>query len=320
MGPASSQETPVSELSLHDRLQKVQCLLQQAGLSPAEAMLGLTNPDVLDAANASPAFRRPLGSGDTDDLFHGHMGNHDSTHDADAGMHIGPDCSPVPNLTHGVAYDDLIILISPTPGPSVQASDIATDNSLPSPAPLSASQLSPLKVDPPSQCNDILVYATSPPALVSHALLQEQQQQQQQQDEYLVGSTDAPTGSGKDIQNSYDSFKEEPVHQSEALRFQQQQAVALPAASSMVAGQACDGVHLSHGGQPSASCQQSPASSADEVSQHGRKRSRSATICLCCIMACFATCWQLFLLLLYQGRVLWREENKGLPEHIRVSA
>ena len=290
IGPASSQEVPLSELSLRDRLQKVQCLLQQAGLSPAEAMLGLTNPDALDAANASPVVRRFPGPGHADDLFHGHVGSHDPTHDpvqAGAGMHIGSDRSPVPNLAHGVTYDDLINLISPTPGPSPQASDAGTDNSISPRAPLLASQLSSVIGDPPSQCDDMLGYAISPLAVImtNHALSQQQQQEQQQQDECVAQSADGPVGSGKVGQHSLDSTQQEPPLQGKATCFQQGQSAASPrvspAASPMVAEQSCDGIQLTQGLQSSASCQQSPGSSADEVSQHGKKRSRSATTCPC---------------------------------------
>ena len=290
VGPASSQEVPLSELSLRERLQKVQCLLQQAGLSPAEAMLGLglTNPDALDAANASPAVRGRHVSGEGSDLFHAHVGCQSSTHGPDqagAGMHIGLDCSPVPNLAHGVTYDDLINLISPTPGPSPQASDAGTDNSIPPRPRLLAPQLGPLKVDPPSQCNDMLVCASSPLALISHVLLQ--QQEQQQHDECVVKSANGPISSGKVGQNSLDSTEQEPPLQGKATCFQQGQSAASPraspaaspATSPTVAEQPCDGLQLTHGVQSSASCQQSPGSSVDEVSQHGKKRSRSATTC-----------------------------------------
>ena len=275
--PASSQEVPLSELSLRDRLQKVQCLLQQAGLSPAEAILGLSNPDALGAANASFAVRSPLSPGGTDVVFDGHVGSSDRTHDPDqagAGMRIGSDCSPVPSLAHGITYDDLINLISPTPAPSAQALHVGTDDDNPLRPPTSTPQLSPHALDPPSQCIDTPVFASSPLAVVSHALLQ-----QQQQDENDVESVDGPVNSDKVGKNSSDSLQQETPLQGKASCPQQGQSAALPAASPaaspMVAEPPCDGV--SHGVQPSASCLQSPGSSAGEVSQHGKKkRSRSA--------------------------------------------
>lgn len=276
-GPASSQKAPLSALSLRDRLQKVQCLPQQAGLSPAEAMLGLTNPDALDAANASPAVKH-VGRGDTDDLIHNHVGSHDPTDDADqscAGMHMGSDCSPMPNLAHGITYDDLINLISPTGGPSPQASDAGTDNSTPLRAPLLDPQLHALKVNPCSRCADTPVYAASAPAFISHAL-----SQQQQQDENVVESGDCPGSFDKVGANSLDSFQQQQPLQGKASCSQGGQSAAVP----MKAEQACDGLPLAHGVPSGASCQPSPGSSADEMSQHGKKRSRSATFCL--VMHC----------------------------------
>ena len=235
--------------------------------------LGLTNPDALDAANASPAVKH-VGRGDIDDLIHNHVGSHDPTDDADqscAGMYMGLDCSPMPNLAHGIIYDDLINLISPTGGPSPQASDAGTDNSTPLRAPLLDPQLHALKVNPRSRCADTPVYAASAPAFISHAL-----SQQQQQDENVVESGDCPGSFDKVGVKSLDSFQQQQPLQGKASCSQGGQSAAVP----MKAEQACDGLPLAHGVPSGASCQPSPGSSADEMSQHGKKRSRSATFCL----------------------------------------
>lgn len=291
-GSAGAQEVPLSELSLRDRLQKVQCLLRQAGLSPAEAMLGLASPDALDNAEASDAVRHTVSPTGTDGLFHGHVGSADPMQEADqdgSGTHTGSDRSPVPSLACGVTYDECLInLISPTLGPSPQASHAGTDAGSPLGLPLSAPQLSPIELDSPSQSNCLPVCAASSLALVSHALLQ---QQQQQQGEHAGTPADDPVSCGRVCQNSLHSSQQELLLPSETPCFQQDASGVLPAASPAalpaVAEQCCDVLQLSHGMQSSASCQQSPRSSMDEVSQHGRKRSRLATSCLCSIISHF---------------------------------
>ena len=275
VGVGRTQEAPLSELSLRDRLHKVRCLLQQAGLSPAEAILGLANSDAADPANASTCVRR-LSPDSTHNSSHGHIGGEeDITYDPDraaAGAHIGSASSPVPNLARGVTYEELISLISPTPGPVAQASDAAAGAGTPPQAPIFAPELSPPELDPPSPSDHTPTYATSPLPLFSHSLFQ--QQQQQQQNDCFVESAGSPVSPRKVGQSSLDSSRQELELQSGASDSHQDQ----PADSLTIAEQHCDEPPLIHCVQLSASCQQSPGSSADEVSQHGKKRSRSATV------------------------------------------
>ncbi|KAL3161568.1 hypothetical protein ABBQ32_010433 [Trebouxia sp. C0010 RCD-2024] len=274
----TKQEVPLSELSLRDRLQKVHCLLQQAGLSPAEAMMGLANPDAnpnaVHTAKASAAVtcHSPTSM---DDLSQDHPGSHDLIHSPGRngpGMHTGSDKSPVRELACGVTYDELISLISPTPGPSPQASVMATDAGSPLRIPLVAPQLSPS--NPPSQEHRTSVFVTSPLALVSHNLFQ--QQQQRRQDDQLVESIDSPGTACRSRQDSLRSFPEQELVSESQVPSPQQGlcfGTALPTETEL-----CLDLRQPTGGdgvQSSASCQQSPGSSAGEVSQHGKKRSRS---------------------------------------------
>lgn len=276
----AKQEVPLSELSLRDRLQKVHRLLQQAGLSPAEAMMGLADPDALQSARASASVTSH-NPHSMDDLSQHRPGSHDLIHSPGqdgAGMHIGLDSSPVRELASGVTYAELISLISPTPAPSPQASVMATDAGSPLRNPLLAPQLTPS--DPPSQRHRTHVFGASPLALVSHDLFQ--QQQQQQQDDQSVESIDLGSPC-KSRQDSLHSFQEqEPVSPSEVPN--PQQGLYFGTALPTGAEQGLDGGQPTHGdgAQPSASCQQSPGSSAGDVSQHGKKRSRSAS--QCCIV------------------------------------
>ena len=268
-----------SDLPLRDRLQKIQQLLLQAGVSPVQAL------SATDAVSNSPSAANAAGSVD-----HARQQQQQRTVNAVAGVDylssssgltfveqqvasgsgaVADDSEAVTTPmweTHGVTYDEMICLVSPSPSPVQQRLQSSKhQDSLASPVDAEPSPgiRSEALQDPASAPGSLVQQNHSPHQLRSpvssvtpRGLQQEQQQQQSFRSQLVL------------LGAHWNSQSRQSAERDTAQ-------VASPQALSSASGQGTDGSEseLSHSGVRAASCQQSPVSTGS--THQTKKRSRS---------------------------------------------
>ncbi len=182
-----------AELPLRDRLHKIQRLLLQAGLSPAQALLAASTASHSEAAasaqdassslpaaspvDAAAGLSKQQQQDDTIDLSDADLSSTGLSHGAGSSTAAagGSQSVSTPMWSHGVTYDEMICLVSPSPVPLHQRLDktqVPGSPSLPSDS-------QPLPVEP----------SHSPPAAPSLLPQHEQSPVQSPKSVVLVSSS-----------------------------------------------------------------------------------------------------------------------------------
>jgi len=189
---SASPPVPDAELPLRDRLHKIQHLLLQAGLSPAQALLAASPashskaaasaPDASSSLTAASVVDAAAGVGkqqqqdDTIDLSDADPFRTGLTHGAGSSTAAAGSLSvSTPMWSHGLTYDEMICLVGPSPVPLHQRLD---DSKVPD-SPSLPSDFQPLPVDTPH----------SPPAAPSLLPQREQSPVQSHKSVELVSSS-----------------------------------------------------------------------------------------------------------------------------------
>jgi len=264
--PPVSPPVPDAELPLRDRLRKIQALLLQAGLSPAQALLAANTAspskiaasaqDASGSLNAASAVDPAAGvgkqqqQGDTIDLSGADLSSTGLSHGAGGSQSVS-----MPVWSHGVTYDEMICLVSPSPIPLHQQLDNSQVPGSPS-LPLDSQ---PLPVEPPnspSAAPSLLPqHEQSPVQSLKSVELVSSSGPQKQSPSQQPASPTAPNSNG-----------ESRITEGDTAQLDLQQ----DALSASV--YTTDESELSHSMHVSASCQPSPASTGSI--QQTKKRSR----------------------------------------------
>ncbi|KAA6426168.1 MAG: hypothetical protein FRX49_04020 [Trebouxia sp. A1-2] len=269
--PASSP-VPDAELPLRVRLNKIQRLLLQAGLSPAQALLAASTASHSKAAASAQDASSSLTAasaedpvagvgkqqqqGDTIDLSDAELSRTGLSHGAGSSSDAAGGSRSVSTLvwSHGVTYDEMICLVSPSPVPPDQQ---LSKSQLPG-SPSLPSDCQPFPVDPPHS------FLVAPSLPHQH----EQSPAQSPKSVELV----SPTSPQK--QSSIEQPASPTAHLSNGgLRSVNGDTAQLDWQDSVSASvHTMDESELSHSMHGSASCQPSPASTGSI--QQTKKRSR----------------------------------------------
>ncbi|KAL0032103.1 hypothetical protein WJX77_005130 [Trebouxia sp. C0004] len=262
-----------AELPLRDRLVKIQRLLLQAGLTPAQALLAASTashskaaasaPDASSSLTAASAVDAAAGVGmqqqqdNIIDLSDADLSSTGLSHGAGSiTQAAGLQSVSTPVWSHGVTYDEMICLVSPSPVPLHQRLDksqVPGSPSLPSDS-------QPLPVDPPH----------SPLAAPSLHPQHEQIPVQSHKSVELVSSSSQKQSSSQQPASPTAHLGVGGFRTTEGDRAQ----LDLPQGTLSASVHTTDESELSHSMHGSASCQPYPAS-VGSIPQT-KKRSRSA--------------------------------------------
>jgi len=271
--PPESPPVPDAELPLRDRLNKIQRLLLQAGLSPAQALLAASTASyskaaasAQDASNSLPAasavdaaavLSKQQQQDDTIDLSGADLSSIRLSHGAGSSSDAAGGLQSVSTSmwSHGVTYDEMICLVSPSPVPLHQQQD----NSQVPGSPFLPSDSQPLPVDTPHR----------PPAAPSLLPQHEQSPVQSPKSVVLVSScspqmqspSQQPASPTAHLSNG--GFR---ITEGDTAQLDLQQDALSASVYTM------DESELSHSKHGSASCQPSPVSTGSI--KQTKKRSR----------------------------------------------
>ena len=259
--PPVSPPAPDAELPLRDRLCKIQALLLQAGLSPAQALLAANTAshskiaasaqDASGSLNAASAVDPAAGVGkqqqqdNTIDLSGADLSSTGLSHGAGGSQSVS-----MPVWSHGVTYDEMICLVSPSSVPLHQLLDnsqvpgspsLPLDSQAPH-SPSAAPSLLPQHEQSPVQSLKSVELVSSPGP-------------QKQSPSQQPASPTAPNSNG--------GFR---ITEGDTAQLDLQQDALSASVYTM------DESELSHSMHVSASCQPSPASTGSI--QQTKKRSR----------------------------------------------
>ena len=272
--PQESPPVADAELPLRDRLRKIQRLLLQAGLSPAQVLLAASTAShskaaasTQDASSRLPAAstgdaaaglsKQQQQQDDTIDLSDADLSSIQLSHGAGSSTEAagGSQSVSTPMWSHGVTYDEMICLVSPSPVPLHQQLDKSQVPGFPS---------------LPSDCQPLPADSLhSPPAAPSLLPQHEQSQVQSPKSVELVSSSSPQKQSSSQQPASPTAHLSDGgcrITEGDTAQLDLQQDALSASVDTM------DESEHSHSKHGSASCQPSPASTGSI--QQTKKRSR----------------------------------------------